>query len=696
LRVFVQEGLARDRIPVDRVIHWYTSKGASTRSCAALFQVMQARIRKPCSLRIVAALLCLAMLAVPVAAQDERRDGWRLESESSPYLRLHADNPVEWFPWGEEAFAKAHRENKPLFISIGYFTCHWCHVMARESFSDPEIAALLNAHFVAVKVDREQRPDVDAAYMNFVLATRRQGGWPLSVWATPDGYPIFGGSYFPRESGAGHPGMKQLLTRLAALWATDEKRLRAAATQAVDRLRRQDVPLVSTPGLDGELPVEARRRMAAEYDELQGGFGPPPRFPQPARLIFLLQNDDPSAAGMALNALDHMAAGGIHDQLAGGFHRYATDFDWRVPHFEKMLYDQALIARASLNAWQRSDEPRYAALARSTLDFALAQMRDPEGGFWSALGADSPAGTGPGARLEEGAYYTWDWPQLTETLGDGELRRWAAARYGLSESGNARGDAAGELAGRNVLYLALDVPALARRFGVDEETAAQRSAEVARRLLEARRKRPALPVDDKIVTEWNGLMIETLARAGRLLDEPRYTAAASTGAEFLLGRLYDAPTGVLYRDWRQGVRGGPGFCEDYAALAAGLLELRAAGGGPRWLDAARGLLDRMLARFEDTEHGGFYQTVADSGLWLRGKAVTDGGSVSVNGLAIQALLALERATGEARYGQAARRAALRASAQLADAPEHMPSILLEWSELRSVRPDAATPQRTSR
>jgi len=650
---------------------------------------MQTRIRKPWSHRIVAALLCLAVLAAPIAAQDERRGGWRLESESSPYLRLHADNPVEWFPWGEEAFAKARRENKPLFISIGYFTCHWCHVMAHESFSDPEIAALLNARFVAVKVDREQRPDVDAAYMNFVLATRGQGGWPLSVWATPDGSPIFGGTYFPRESGAGQPGMKQLLTRLAALWATDEKRLRTAAAEAVNRLRRQDVLPALSRDLDAGLPAEARRRMAAEYDELQGGFGPPPRFPQPARLIFLLQDDDSSAAGMALNTLDHMAAGGMHDQLAGGFHRYATDFDWRVPHFEKMLYDQALIARACLDAWQRSGERRYAALARGTLDFALGQMRDPEGGFWSALGADSPAGSGSGARLVEGAYYTWDWPQLTQALGDGELRRWAAARYGLTESGNARGDAAGELAGRNVLYLAIDVPALARRFGVDEGTAEQRSAEAARRLLEARRKRPALPVDDKIVTAWNGFMIETLARAGRLLDEPRYTAAASAVAEFLLGRLYDAQTGVLYRDWRQGVRGGPGFCEDYAALAAGLLELRAAGGGPRWLDAARELTDRMLARFEDTEYGGFYQTGADSGLWLRGKAVTDGASVSVNGLAIHALLALDRATGEARYGQAAWRAALWASAQLADAPEDMPFILLEWKELRRVRPDAA-------
>ena len=631
--------------------------------------------------RAVVALLFFFTTVAGGAAESERSGGWRLAQESSPYLRLHADNPVEWFPWGEEAFAKARRENKPLFISIGYFTCHWCHVMARESFSNPEIAALLNAHFVAVKVDREQRPDVDAAYMNYVIATRGQGGWPLSVWATPDGYPFLGGSYFPPDNERGRTGMKQILTRLAGLWATDEKRLREAGEQAVTLLRRQ----ASTPAPSvkpGEaVPAEARRRMAADYDELQGGFGPAPRFPQPARLFFLLQDDDPASAAMALNTLNHMAAGGIHDQLDGGFHRYATDFDWRVPHFEKMLYDQALIARAYLFAWRRSGDRRYARVARTTLDFTLAQLRDPGGGFWSALSADSLTGPGPSGHMEEGAYYTWDWPQLSGALGEGDLRRWAAARYGLSESGNARGDPSGELAGRNVLYLAMDTPALARHFGVDVETAEQRNAEVTRRLLEARRQRPAVPVDDKIVTVWNGFMIETLALAGRLLEEPRYTAAAAAAAGFILDRLYDDGTGVLYRDWRQGVRGVPGFCEDYAALAAGLLALYEASGEPRWLAYARRLADRMLARYQDADHGGFYRSAADSGVWLREKEVSDGASLSVNGVAIQALLDLGRVTEDKRYTDAARRAALWAATQLADAPEAMPSILANWGEL---------------
>jgi len=632
------------------------------------------------------ALLFFLSTAAVGAADSERRGGWRLAQESSPYLRMHAENPVEWFPWGEDAFAKARRENKPLFISIGYFTCHWCHVMARESFSNPEIAALLNAHFIAVKVDREQRPDVDAAYMNYVIATRGQGGWPLSVWATPDGYPFLGGIYFPPDNEPGRTGMKQILTRLAGLWTSEEKRLREVGEQAVTLLRRQASTPAPSVKMNEAVPAEARRRMAADYDELQGGFGPAPRFPQPARLFFLLQDDDKGSAAMALNTLDHMAAGGIHDQLAGGFHRYATDFDWRVPHFEKMLYDQALIARAYLFAWRRSGDRRYARVARTTLDFTLAQLRGPDGGFWSALSADSLSGPGPSGHIMEGAYYTWDWAQLTEALGEGDLRRWAAARYGVSESGNARGDPSGELAGRNVLYLAMDTPALARTFGVDLETAEQRNVEVTRRLLEARRQRPAVPVDDKIVTVWNGFMIETLALAGRLLDEPRYTASAAAAAGFILDRLYDDGTGLLYRDWRQGVRGVPGFCEDYAALVAGLLGLYEASGEPRWLAPARALADRMLARYRDADHGGFYRSAADSGVWLREKEVSDGASLSGNGVAIQALLNLGRVTQDKRYTDAARRAAIWAATQLSDAPEAMPSILANWEELLRTQP----------
>ena len=304
-----------------------------------------------CRLLATACLLCGLLLAGGVQAGDEvKAGGWRLASESSPYLQLHADNPVEWYPWGAAAFEKARRENKPVFISIGYFTCHWCHVMARESFSNPEIAALLNESFVAIKVDREQRPDIDAAYMNYVIATRGQGGWPMSVWATPQGHPFLGGTYYPPEASLGRAGFRQLLERLIEAWRTDREGVLATADSAVAMLQKLERTVMPDTGPSGTLPGRALKALAASYDDMQGGFGPAPKFPQPARLLFLLQAADDSAADMALFTLDEMARGGIHDQLGGGFHRYSTDFEWLVPHFEKMLYDQALVARAYLFA----------------------------------------------------------------------------------------------------------------------------------------------------------------------------------------------------------------------------------------------------------------------------------------------------------------------------------------------------------
>ncbi len=354
--------------------------------------VVQPNLRlRQCLTALLALLLLLGAPAqAETPASSQPAGGWRLADESSPYLRLHADNPVAWHPWGEAAFAQARRENKPVFISIGYFTCHWCHVMARESFSDPTIARLLNAHFIAIKVDREQRPDVDAAYMRYVTLTSGHGGWPMSVWTTPDGKPFLGGTYYPPEAGRGRPGFRPLLEKLAAAWASDADGIRRVADNAVATLRRMDASATPLAQLDNAPLLTARKQFAASYDELQGGFGPAPKFPQPARLLFLLQDADADSAAMALHTLDSMIAGGIHDQLGGGFHRYATDPDWHVPHFEKMLYDQALIARACLVAYRRTGAARYAATARAILDFTLAEMRDPQGGFYSALSADSP------------------------------------------------------------------------------------------------------------------------------------------------------------------------------------------------------------------------------------------------------------------------------------------------------------------
>ena len=633
-------------------------------------------------------LLLLSLAVLPSAAEQEKTGGWRLAAESSPYLQLHVDNPVEWYPWGEEAFAKARKENKPLFISIGYFTCHWCHVMARESFSNPEIARQLNDSFVAIKIDREQRPDLDAAYMQYVVLTRGQGGWPMSVWATPDGEPFLGGTYFPPDAKSGRPGMKQLLTKLSALWAGDEGGMREAATHAVELLRKTTGSVAPLKKLTTKPVIEARGEYTAAYDELQGGFGPAPKFPQPARLMFLLQDDRQQSAAMALLTLDHMIAGGIFDQLAGGFHRYSTDFEWRIPHFEKMLYDQALIARASLFAYRHSGDKMYADIARQVLDFTLQEMHAEEGGFYSALSADSPVPGNEDGHMEEGVYYTWSWRQLTEAINDDTLRDWAAARYGVIERGNALSDPLGEMAGRNVLYRALDNKALARKFNTDLMTTSQRNAEVDRRLLAARSQRPVVPVDDKVVTVWNGYMVTTLALAGRLLDEPHYIKAAEQAAVFMLDALYDDEQGVLYRDWRAGERGVPGFSEDYAAVAEGLLGLYRVTGEKRWLKRAVALTDRMLHQFWDEDDGGLFSTASDTELWVRKKEIADGASLSANGVALHVLQQLGGLTGDSKYQRLAWETAAWAGAQLNNAAAAMPYSLMLWDELVSYNPKA--------
>jgi uncharacterized protein YyaL (SSP411 family) len=384
---------------------------------------------------------------------------------------------------------------------------------------------------------------------------------------------------------------------------------------------------------------------------------------------------------MALHTLDAMAAGGIHDQLEGGFHRYSTDSDWRVPHFEKMLYDQALIARAYLSAYRRTGEEKYAAMTRGILDFTLRQLRDPKGGFHAALSADSPVEVGKAGHMEEGAYYTWTWRQVTEALGEGDLRDWAAAQFGLEESGNALSDPSGEMAGKNVLYLETPIEAVARQLKVDLITANRRDAEVKEQLLRARRQRPPVPVDDKIVTAWNGYMITTLAQAGRLLKEPRYIEAATATAGFILDSLYDDKTGILYRDWRAGKRGVPGFSDDYAAMAEGLLMLYQATGEQPRLAQARRLLDTQLSLFWDEANGGFFQTTSDTELWVREKEASDGATLSANGMAVHALLDLGGMIHDVTYRHKAVKTAAWAGAQLVDVPAAMPYILIRWPEL---------------
>ena len=630
----------------------------------------------PCLPGLVLALSFPCLAGAADAAVKEK-GGWRLAETSSPYLRMHRDNPVEWYPWGEEALARARAENKPLFISIGYFTCHWCHVMERESFRNPEIARLLNSGFISIKVDREQRPDIDAAYMSFVVATQGYGGWPMTILAAPDGTPFFGGTYFPPDDRRGSPGLAPLLRKARALWDEDRRNVVEMSRQAAEQVKQS---LVATPlaGLTSEPVEKARRQFRAQFDQHDGGFGFAPKFPQPAQLLFLLQDDDRHSTEMALYTLDRMAAGGIHDQIEGGFHRYATDAAWRTPHFEKMLYDQALIARAYLAAFRRTGDKKYAGVARQTLDFALENMRDARGGFHSALGADSAVSVKQPQRIEEGAYYVWEWKQVQAAIPDIALRQWAIVRYGLRQDGNVVDGAPVELAGKNILYISRSEAELAELFGENTATVRERLGAVNSLLLAARRARPALPRDDKIVTAWNAYMITALVEAAQLLDTPRYRRAAEETARFILDKLYDEKRNILYRDWREGKRGVRAFAEDYAAMAEALLALHGLDGNQAWLATARKLTDAQIGHFWDAVDGGFYGAGGDSGLWLRAKPAADNVTPSPSAMAVGNLLRLGRLTGGKGYVEKAVRTAAWQGGVLREMPESMPYTLMYW------------------
>ena len=622
-------------------------------------------------------LLSFPCQAAPAKAAAQGKGGWRLAEVSSPYLRMHQDNPVEWYPWGEEALAKARAENKPLFISIGYFTCHWCHVMERESFRNPEIARLLNSYFISIKVDREQRPDLDAVYMSFVVATRGYGGWPMTVLATPDGTPFFGGTYFPPEDSENSPGLGPLLRKAHALWEKDRQNVIDMSKQAVTQLK-QATAAAPLSSLTDEPVAKARKQFRAQFDHHDGGFGFAPKFPKPAELLFLLQDIEQQSADMALYTLDRMAAGGIHDHIEGGFHRYVTDDAWRVPHFEKMLYDQAWMARAYLAAYRRTGKHYYADVARKILDFAMTSMRDSRGGFYSALGADSAISVKQPQQMQEGAYYVWEWKQLQEAIPDIALRQWAIVGYGLKQDGNVVDGSSSELAGKNILYLARSEAELAEQFGENVVTVRERLDAVNRLLLSARRIRPALPRDDKIVAAWNGYMVAALAEAGQLLNTPHYRRAAEETARFILEKLYDAKRNVLYRDWHGGKRGVRGFSEDYAAMAEALLVLHGQDGNQAWLTTARKLTDAQIEQFWDASAGGFYGAGQNSGFWMRDKPAADNVTPSPNAIAVGNLLRLARLTGEKGYGDKAIRTAAWQGGLLRETPESMPYTLMHW------------------
>ena len=589
----------------------------------------------------------------------------RLAREKSPYLLQHQHNPVDWYAWGEEAFAKARREHRPIFLSIGYSTCHWCHVMERESFESPEVAAFLNGHFVSIKVDREERPDVDKIYMTFVQATTGQGGWPLNVFLTPELKPFFGGTYFPPDNRSGRPGFLQVLHEVQQVWQSRRAEL---ADSAADILARLEQLSVSHERLSGLVLTSAVLRGAgsvckASYDPQQGGFGGAPKFPQPSQPQFLLRYarrfHDEDAVRMVLHTCDRMAAGGIHDQLGGGFARYSVDAEWRVPHFEKMLYDNAQLATLYLDAFLVSGEARYAEVARDILDYVLRDMTHPDGGFYSAEDADSEG--------HEGKFYCWTRAELAKLLAPEEFK--VAGRYfGITEQGNFVDHSHPEpLSNQNVLSVA--DPTL-----TGPETALLASAKSKMFAARAQRVRPLC--DDKVLASWNGLMLGAMARAGAVLGEEAYRAAAEQNLAFLQARLWDAKTKTLCHRWRDGERDSVQLLEGYAFLLAGVTDLYEATLKAEHLDFAVALAESMSARFYDAENGGFWQSAAGAkDLILRVKEDYDGAEPSGNSVAILALLKLGRITDRKEFTRAAEKSLRLFANRLQQVPQAVPYML---------------------
>ena len=594
-----------------------------------------------------------------------------LIGEKSPYLQQHAHNPVDWYPWGEEAFEKARAEDKPLFLSIGYSTCHWCHVMEHESFENDEIAAVLNRFFVPVKVDREERPDVDRIYMAYVQATTGSGGWPMSVFLTPSLHPFFGGTYFPPDNRYGRPGFGAVLERIAQVWQQDRDRIAKASAESIHQLARHTEGAAN----GGRAPDPTVFDSAFQYfrrtfDSEHGGFGDSPKFPRPVVFNFLLRyhlrSRRQEALDMMLETLRAMARGGMHDQLGGGFHRYSVDERWFVPHFEKMLYDQAQLSVSYLEAFQITHDAFFARIARSTLDYVLRDMTHPDGGFYSAEDADSVIDPANPKEKGEGAFYIWSASELQQALGP-NLYGPFAAHYGIEDAGNVHHDPQGEFAGKNILYL---------RQTPDPYVATQLE-EAKATLLELRSKRVRPHLDDKILTAWNALMISAFAKAAQVLDEPRYLTAAQRALDFILSRMYNADSGVLLRRFRDGDAAIPGFLDDYAFMIAALLDLYEADFEPKRIQMAIQLASKMRELFEDPATGDFFNTEAgDAALVLRMKDDYDGAEPSGNSVALLDLLRLAHFTDRPDFRAAAERSLRALGPKINSQPVAVPQMLV--------------------
>ena len=563
----------------------------------------------------------------------------RLANETSPYLLQHAENPVDWYPWGDEALAKARAEDKPILVSVGYSACHWCHVMEHESFENDEIAAKMNDLFVNIKVDREERPDLDSLYMSAVQSMTGHGGWPLNAFLTPDGTPFYGGTYFPPDDRMGMPGFPKVLEAVASAFRDRREEVEENAQQIRELLQRATKQLPKPDDLNPEIMVEASEQLARSYDARNGGFGSAPKFPQPSALEFLLRQGKRGGgqreAIMVQRTLDRMASGGIFDQVGGGFHRYAVDAVWLVPHFEKMLYDNAQLASVYLAGYQAYGEDRYRRTAEETLDFVARELTDPRGGFYATLDADTEG--------HEGLFYTWTPEELDEVLGAEDAA--IAKRWFNVES-------AGNFEGRTVLATPRTTADVADRLGLTEAELSDAVSRIKPRLLDARERRERPGRDEKVITGWNGLMLRAFADGSRILDRDDFRAIAERNAEFVLEHLQR--DGRLLRSWKDGDARVGGFLEDYAFYVDGLLALYRATLDARWLDEAIRLADVMVAEFGDPDGAGFYDTsIRHETPVARPRDLHDGATPSGNAVAADVLLRLGAMTGTEDYSNRA-------------------------------------------
>ena len=599
----------------------------------------------------------------------------RLAHETSPYLLQHSSNPVDWYPWGDEAFERARSEDKPILLSIGYSACHWCHVMAHESFENNEIAEQMNRDFVNIKVDREERPDVDSVYMTFTQAMTGQGGWPMTVFLTPDLEPFYAGTYFPPKDGFGRPGFPKILERIREAWTNARDDLRESAASITAQIRetsRNSRGDHSIP-LTGELPAKAADVMRSSFDTVWGGFGTAPKFPSPSNLEFLLMHEqridhdtgNPPLREMVLHTLRQMWAGGMYDHLGGGFARYSVDAKWLVPHFEKMLYDNAQLVRVYLHAFQLTNDPFFEHVVRETIAYVKREMMDQEGGFFAAQDADSEG--------VEGKFFLWTAEQIDMVLGDDDGALFRSV-FGIQQDGNFSDPHHPELTARNVLSRSRPIDELTRELGIDEKVLKTRIESLRKRLFEERSTRIMPGLDDKILTSWNGLMLAAIAEAGRVLGDHTYIAIAEKNAAFMREKLWRK--GRLFHTYKAENARVDGMLEDYAYYGIGLVELYRATGYLTYLEWARDLLEVIITLFKDEEGGGFFETAADGErLVLRQKPLFDAPTPSGNAATAMLSAMLSRYFGEPQFDEIAREVIASAQERIMHSPTGFGTML---------------------